>query len=140
VTSAAAPPPSASSERALPPVAILATVALGCVIIAGILMASYAPRRPPLGAPGALLALGAVTLVVAFVMLARIREFAWGTFAMVYRWALLAYAISAGMIGFAFVHDHVTGSPLAVVAGSLVVFATSVPLAIAFTVARYADR
>jgi hypothetical protein len=120
-------------------VGVLATVALACVVTGGILLASWAPRKPPLGAPGALLAIGAVTLVVAFVLLARVDGFAWRTFAMVYRWALLAYALSAGMIAFAFVHDHVRGPTLGVVAGSLVVFATSVPLAIAFTVARFAQ-
>jgi len=57
----------------------------------------------------------------------------------VFRWALLAYAISAGMIGFAFIKDHIRGAPLAVVLAMLVVFALDVPLIIAFTVARYSS-
>ena len=57
----------------------------------------------------------------------------------VFRWALLAYVISAGMIGFAFVKDHVRGAPLAVVFVMLVIFALDVPLIIAFTVARYSS-
>lgn len=124
--------------RRLPPVALLASVALGCVVIGGILLASYAPRRPPLGVPTALCVVGFLLLGAAAALLARIDEFAWRTFAVVYRWALLAYVISAGMIAFAFIHDHVRGAPLAVVLASLVVFATSVPMAISFTVARYA--
>ena len=58
---------------------------------------------------------------------------------MVFRWGLLAYVISAGMIGFAFVHDHTRGAPLALVTVMLVIFALDVPLIIAFTVARYSS-
>ncbi len=82
-------------------------------------------------------ALGALT--VAGVWLARLRDFAWGTFVTVFRWALLAYVVSAAMIEFAFVHDHVRGASLVVVSLMLVVFALSVPTTIAFTVARYRD-
>ena len=68
-----------------------------------------------------------------------LRPFAWDRFLLVFRWALLAYVISAGMIGFAFAKDHVRGAPLAVVFVMLVIFALDVPLSIAFTVARYAS-
>jgi hypothetical protein len=67
------------------------------------------------------------------------REFAWETFFVVFRWALLAYVISAGMIEFAFARDHTRGTPLVVVTLMLIVFAVSVPLIIAFTVASYAS-
>src|SRR4029077_15434915 len=72
-------------------------------------------------------------------LLARVRPFAWGRFFLVFRWALLAYVISAGMIGFAFVKDHVRGAPLALVLVMLVIYALDVPLVIAFTVARYSS-
>ena len=48
---------------------------------------------------------------------------------------IVAYVISAGMIGFAFVKDHARGAPLAAVLVMPVIFALDVPLIIAFTVA-----
>jgi hypothetical protein len=72
-------------------------------------------------------------------LLARVQGFAWGRFFGVAKWALLAYAITAGMIEFAFVRDHLAGGPLVVLTLSLVVYAVHVPVLIAFTVARYAD-
>ena len=43
------------------------------------------------------------------------------------------------MIEFAFVHDHTRGSSLVIVTLMLVIFASSVPTTIAFTVARFAE-
>ena len=102
-------------------------------------MASYAPRRPPLGVPAALAVGGAVLLLASGYLLTRLRSFAWDRFFLVFRWALLAYVISAGMIGFAFVKDHIRGAPLALVLVMLVIYALDVPLVIAFTVARYSS-
>ena len=133
---AAVPTPAVS--RRFPPVAELATVSLALVVVGGILLASYAPRRPPLGVPAALALAGAALLLTSGYLLARIRPFSWERFFLVFRWALLAYAISAGMIGFAFVKDHIRGAPLALVLIMLVIYALDVPLVIAFTVARYA--
>ena len=87
--------------------------------------------------PAALLGLGVVLLGAAAVLVSTIKPFNWAKFGLVFRWALLAYVISAGMIGFAFVHDHTSGMPLAIVTGMLVIFALNVPLTIAYTVARY---
>jgi ABC-type iron transport system FetAB permease component len=117
----------------------LSTGALGLVVVGGILLASYAPRVAPLGFATALLCVAVVLLAVAGALLARIKDFAWATFATVFKWALLAYAITSGMIEFAFVHDHTRGSSLVLVTLMLVVFALSVPTTIAFTVARFAD-
>ena len=72
-------------------------------------------------------------------LLSRLGQFAWPRFFLTFRWALLAYVISAGMIGFAFVRDHTRGAPLALVIVMLVIFALDVPLVIAFTVARYSS-
>ena len=102
-------------SRRFPPVAELTTVSLALVVVGGILMASYAPRRPPLGVPVALAAVAGVLLLLSGYLTARVRPFGWDRFFLVFRWALLAYVISAGMIGFAFVRDHVRGAPLAVV-------------------------
>jgi hypothetical protein len=133
---AAVPAPAIS--RRFPPVAELTTVSLALVVVGGILMASYAPRRPPLGVPAVLAMAGAVLLLASGYLLARVRPFAWDRFFQVFRWALLAYVISAGMIGYAFIKDHIRGAPLALVLVMLVIFALDVPVVIAFTVARYA--
>ena len=129
----------APAARRFPPVAELATGSLAAAVIGGILMASYAPRRPPLGVPLILTVAAAALLLAGAAPLARLRDFAWDRFAVVARWALLAYAISAAMIGFAFVRDHVRGAPLAVVIVLLVIYACDVPLIIAFTVARFSS-
>jgi len=134
-----APTYSNEVDRTFPPIGWLSTGALGLVIVGGILMASYAPRLAPLGVAETLLVAGVVLLAAAVTLLLRLREFAWGTFRTVFKWALLAYVITAGMIEFAFVRDHTRGTSLVVVTLMLVVFALSVPLTIAFTVARFAD-
>ena len=128
-----------TTERPMPPVGWLTSAALACVVVGGILLASYAPRVAPLGVATALLVAAALLMIAAVTLLSRIKEFAWTTFVLVFKWALLAYAITAGMIEFAFAHDHTRGASLVVVTLMLVVFATSVPTTIAFTVARYAD-
>jgi hypothetical protein len=128
-----------TARRRLPPVDVLAVVSLALVVIGGILMASYVPRRPPLGIPAAVAAVSAALLLACAVLLSRLRQFAWDRFFVVFRWALLAYAISAGMIGFAFVRNHTRGAPLALVTVMLVIFALDVPVIIAFTVARFSS-
>jgi hypothetical protein len=60
-----------------------------------------------------------------------------GRFFDVAKWALLAYAIVAGTIEYAFLRNHLSGGPLVVLTLSLVVFAVHVPMLIGFTVARY---
>jgi hypothetical protein len=120
-------------------VAQLTTVSLALVVVGGILMASSAPRRPPLGVPVTLAVAGAALLLVSGYLTSRLRSFAWERFFLVFRWALLAYVISAGMIAFAFIKDHVRGAPLTVVLVMLVIYALDVPLVISFTVARYAS-
>jgi hypothetical protein len=118
---------------------VLAVVSLALVVVGGILMASYIPRRPPLGIPTAIAAVSAALLLACAVLLLRLRQFAWDRFFVVFRWALLAYVISAGMIGFAFVRNHARGAPLALVMVMLVIFALDVPLIIGFTVARFSS-
>lgn len=139
MSSSSTHPPALEGDRPMPPVGWLSTGALGLVVVGGILLASYAPRVAPLGVATALLCVAVVLLLAAGVLLARIQDFAWGTFANVFKWALLAYVITSGMIEFAFVHDHTRGSSLVLVTLMLGVFALSVPTTIAFTVARFAD-
>ena len=117
----------------------LTVASLALVVIGGILMASYVPRQPPLAAPAALTVVSAILTLTSVFLLSRLEQFAWPRFFLAFRWALLAYVISAGMIGFAFVRDHTRGAPLALVALMLVIFAFDVPIVIAFTVARYSS-
>jgi hypothetical protein len=112
-------PPTA--RRRLPPVDVLAVVSLALVVIGGILMASYVPRRPPLGVPAAVAAVSAALLMACAVLLSRLRQFAWDRFFV------------------AFVRNHTRGAPLALVTVMLVIFALDVPLIIAFTVARFSS-
>jgi hypothetical protein len=123
----------------MPPVAWLSSAALVLVIVGGIVLASYAPRSAPLEFVTALLSVAIALMVVAAGLLVRIKEFGWATFAVVFKWALLAYVVVAGMIEFAFVHDRTRGSSLILVTLMLVVFALSVPTTIAFTTARFVD-
>lgn len=122
-----------------PPVGELAIVSLALVVIGGILMASYVPRRPPLGVPTTLAVISAVLTLAGAFLLSRLQQFAWERFFVAFRWALLAYFVSAAMIGFAFIRDHTRGAPLAVVLVMLVIYAFDVSLVIAFTVARYSS-
>lgn len=133
------PPAAASDERSLPPIPQLIIVSLACVVVGGIFMATYVPRRPPLTGPIVLAAVAGVLLLTSGVLLSRIADFAWDRFFLVFRWALLAYVVSAGMIGFAFIRDHTRGAPLAVVLVMLVIFTIDVPMVVAFTAARYAS-
>jgi hypothetical protein len=126
-------------RRSFPPVAPLTVCSLALIVIGGILMASYVPRQPPLTIPAALTTLSAALTLIAVFLLSRLEQFAWPRFFLAFRWALLAYIISAGMIGFAFVRDHTRGAPLALVIVMLVIFALDVPVVIAFTVARYSS-
>ncbi len=127
----------ALSERRFPPVAEIGTAALVLIVIGGVFMASYSPRRPPLGIPIFLTAAAGLLLLVGVVMLATSKGLAWDKFFLVFRWALLAYLIAAGLIEFAFVRNHTRGAGLVVLTVMLMFFAVDVPLIISFTVARY---
>jgi hypothetical protein len=128
-----------STERSYPPIGWLSTGALAMVIIGGILMASYAPRKAPLGVAAALLVAGTLLLLFAGVLLVRLKDFSRTTFVKVFKWAIFADLVTAAMIEFAFVRDHTHGASLLIVTCMLVVFTLSVPTTIAFTVARYAE-
>ncbi|MCD6727890.1 MAG: hypothetical protein LT070_11735 [Solirubrobacteraceae bacterium] len=125
------------SERRLPPVTQVGMASLALIVAGGIYLASHLPNDVPLGPAVALLVASALLLAGNLLTLARVEGFAWGRFFEVAKWALLAYAITAGLIEYAFVRNHLTGGPLVVLTLSLVVYALHVPVLIAFTVARY---
>jgi len=127
------------TERKLPPVTELGMASLALIVAGGIYLASHLPNHVPLGPAVALLIASATLLAANLIALSRVRGFAWQRFVEVGRWALLAYAITAGLIEFSFVRNHLGGGPLVVLTLSLVVYAVHVPVLIAFTVARYTE-
>ncbi len=130
---------SSGVYRRLPPVAELAVASVALMISGGVYLAAHLPTLPPLGPAVGLLAAGGALTLVAVALLARLRPFAWRTFFLVLRWALVGYAVIAGLLALVFIYDHTRGSTLAVLVLTLVVFAADVPMIVAFTVARYAD-
>ncbi len=130
---------SRALERRLPPVTELVVFSVALMLSGGVYLAAHLPTPPPLAPAVGLLAAGGACTLVAMILLSRVRPFAWGTFFLVARWALAAYVVIAGLLGFVFVYDHTRGATLAVLIATLVVFALDVPAVIAFTVARYAD-
>lgn len=125
------------TERRLPPIIQAGVAQLALVVIGGIYLASHLPESVSLTLPTILLVVAAVLLVGNLVALSRATGFAWGRFLTVGKWTLLAYSISAGLIEYSFVRNDTRGGPLVVLTLSLVVYALTVPLLIAFTVARY---
>ncbi|HEY4428090.1 MAG TPA: hypothetical protein VGN08_07795 [Solirubrobacteraceae bacterium] len=128
------------SERRLPPVTQLGMLSLALIVSAGIYLSAHLPEHVSLAPAIALLSASALLLAANLASLARVPGFAWDRFFQIARWALLAYAIIAGMIEYAFVRNNLSGGPLVVLTLSLVVFAVHVPVLIGFTVARYAGE
>jgi hypothetical protein len=128
-----------SDERRLPPVTQLGMLSLSLIVAAVIYLSAHLPEHVSLGPAIALLAASALLLIGNVVALRRTKGFAWGRFLEVARWALLAYAIIAGLIEYVFLRNNTSGGALIVLTLSLLVFAFTVPVLIAFTVARYDD-
>jgi hypothetical protein len=131
---------SASSPlraRCLPPVTQLGMLSLALVLAAGIYLSAHLPEQVSLAPAEALLSASALVLAGNLIALSRALEFPWRRFFEIARWALLAYAVIAGMIEYVFLRNHTGGGALVVLTLSLIVFAVNVPVLIAFTVARY---
>lgn len=127
-----------TKAAAFPPATFLTVLSLGLVLTGGIYMTATFRTTDSYVLPVALLVASASCCVASVLLLARHRGFAWRVFFGVARWALLAYAIIAGMIEFSFIHNHVSGTPLLILSLMLVMFALDVPLSIGATVARFA--
>ena len=110
---------------------------LTLIIAGGIYLSAHLPQHVPLGPAIGLLVASALLLSLNLASLTRVPGFAWKRFGQVAKWAFLAYAITAGMIEYVFVRDHVSGGALVVLTLSLLVYAVQVPMLIGFTVARY---
>jgi hypothetical protein len=110
---------------------------LALIVAGGIYLSAHLPQHVPLAPAIVLLVASALLMAGNLISLARVQGFPWRRFFEVGRWALLAYIVTAGMIEYVFVRNHLSGGPLVVLTLSLVVFAVHVPMLIAFTVARY---
>lgn len=125
-------------ERRLPPVVGLGMASLTLAVVGGIIVASqFGVEGASLVVPGVFVGGSLLLEVVAAVVLATIRPFAWDRFRQVFLIALAAYVVQAGIIEWTFIKNHAPAGPVTVLTGGLVVFATIVPLMIAFTTARY---
>jgi hypothetical protein len=125
------------SEQKLPPVTELGVVSMALIVAGGISIASQLPGEVPLTLPVLLLGASSLVMLANLVALARVEGFNWDAFFGVAKWALVGYAVIAGILGFVFVNDGVRGGILVVLMLSLLVYAVHVPLLIGFTVARY---
>ena len=121
----------------LPPVMPIAIVTLALVVSGGVFVAAQYGRPAHLTVPTVLLGIAAVLLLVNGVLVARIKAFAWPVFSRVFGWALLAYAVIAGILGYVFVYDHTPARLLALFSAMLVLFAVDVPLMLSYSVARW---
>src|SRR5665213_1802001 len=92
-------------DRRLPPVTEIGAASMIAIAAGVIYLAAYLPKHAPLGVAVALLALAAALQLTNAILLFRLRDFAWDRFFQVGGWALLAYAVIAGMIEYAFVFD-----------------------------------
>jgi hypothetical protein len=125
-------------EDRYPPFTQLGMLSLALIVAGGIYLSSHLPEHVPLGPAVALLAASTLVLALNMFLLSRVRGFAWPRFFQVAKWALLAYVVTAGLIEYAFLRNHVSGGPLVILTLSLAVYALQVPTLIGFTVARYA--
>jgi hypothetical protein len=125
------------SERALPPVTELGVASMALIVAGGISIAAKLPNDVRLTLPILFLAASSLVMAANLVALSRVEGFNWDAFFDVAKWALVAYAVIAGILELVFVHDGVRGGVLVVLTLSLVVYAVHVPLLIGFTVARY---
>jgi hypothetical protein len=125
------------SRGKYPPFTQLGMLSLALIVAGGIYLSAHIPQHVPLGPAIALLIASALVLTLNLALLARVPDFAWGRFFQVTKWALLAYAVTAGMILYAFLQDGLRGGTLVILTLSLVVYAVQVPTLIAFTVARW---
>jgi uncharacterized membrane protein AbrB (regulator of aidB expression) len=128
-----------TDERKLPPVTEIGMLSLALIVAGGIYLASHIATSVKLAPAVVLLVASAALLVGNMIALSRVKDFAWPTFFLVAKWSLLAYVVTAGLIGYSFIVNNIPTDPLIVLVASLVIYAVHVPILVAFTVARYAD-
>ncbi len=124
-------------HRKLPPVTEVGAACLAAIVVGVIFNAAYLPKQARADVAIAILCVAVALLLVNVILLSRIQDFAWGRFRQVAGWALLAYVIIGGMIEYAFIYDRTRGTQLVILTCMLALFVLTVPVLIAFTVARY---
>lgn len=129
---------NATTEQRLPPITELAVATMVLVVVTGIYLTALMPQPVSLPLPIILLSAASLILIVNLILVSRLRDFAWGTFFLVGRWALLAYLVIAGMLEYVFILDRTPSTTLALLTVALVIYAVDIPLLFAFSVARYA--
>jgi hypothetical protein len=123
--------------RRLPEPSVIAVASIVLVFFTIGTLASYLPRRAPLAATVTLLTLAVFVGLVAVWGLVVGRTFAWSSFTVVAKPALVAVATAAGFIEFAFLYDKTRGSSLAILTTGLVLIVIELPLLLAYSVARH---
>ncbi len=121
----------------MPPVTEVGVIALGLVVIGGIYMSSYYPKRSPMVLPTVLVVLALALICWNFISIVRSSDLPKFPFVKVGKWTLLVYVVIAGMLEYVFVYDGTAGTPLVLLSLMLLVFAVDVPTIVAFTVARF---
>ena len=124
-------------DRRLPPVTEIGAAAMVAVALGVIFNAAYLPKHAPTAVAIAILVVAAALEATNLFLVSRIESFAWARFKQVAGWFLVAYAVIAGMIEYAFVYDDTRGTQLVILTLMLVLFMLNVPVLAAFTVARY---
>lgn len=124
-------------DRKLPPVTEIGAAAMVAVALGVIFNAAYLPKHAPTAVAIAILVVAAALEATNLFLVSRIESFAWARFKQVAGWFLVAYAVIAGMVEYAFVYDDTRGTQLVILTLMLVLFMLNVPVLAAFTVARY---
>jgi hypothetical protein len=125
------------ADRSLPPIAEIAIAAMALVIIGGTYIAAHIPREVPLLLPTLLAVMAGALLVVNLLLLKGIKEFAWGTFRLVFGWSFAGYGVIAALLVYVFVRSDIPGDVMAFLAAMLVIYAVDIPTLLGFSVARY---
>jgi hypothetical protein len=125
------------ADRRLPPVTELGAAAMAAIAGGVVYEAAYLPKHAPSAPAVVLLAMAAAIELACWLLLGRVRDFAWWRFLEVFRYGLAAYVVIGGMIEYAFLYDHTRGTQLVLLTLLLALFVLDVPLLMAFTVARY---
>ena len=99
-------------DRKLPAITEIGAASMAAVAIGIIYNAAYLPKHAQTGVAIAILVVAAALQLVNAFLLSRIKHFAWDRLKQVAAWSLLAYAIIAGMIEYAFVYDDTRGTQL----------------------------
>ena len=127
-------------KKSLPPIGEISVLILTLVFTGGVLLAVHLPSHVSLLPTLILVLLAGIGVVVNLILLNRITLFDWTVFLQVAKWTLLAYGLIAGALEYIFILDGTRGKVLALMTGTLVIFAINLPIHFGFTVARYSEK